>query len=91
MIVKLLTEHHLEFLSLTGGCRGSSDSTLFKMTKCWKSHAAAQLFSFQLDIWRWTKVDTLVLNDSCQITMHEHACMQELTCLALREKKLVHR
>ena len=23
MIVKLLTEHHLEFLSLTGGCRGS--------------------------------------------------------------------
>ena len=24
MIVKLLTEHHLEFLSLKGGCRGSS-------------------------------------------------------------------
>ena len=24
MIVKLLTEHHLEFLSLIGGCRGSS-------------------------------------------------------------------
>ena len=23
MIVKLLTEHHLEFLSLKGGCRGS--------------------------------------------------------------------
>ena len=28
MIVKLMTEHHLEFLSLTGGCRGSSESTL---------------------------------------------------------------
>ena len=27
MIVKLLTEHHLEFLSLTGGCRGPSEST----------------------------------------------------------------
>ena len=26
MIVKLLTEHHLEFLSLKGGCRGSSES-----------------------------------------------------------------
>ena len=26
MIVKLLTEHHLEFLSLRGGCRGSSES-----------------------------------------------------------------
>ena len=28
MIVKLLTEHHLEFLNLTGGCTGSSQSTL---------------------------------------------------------------
>ena len=30
MIVKLLTEHHLEFLTLKGGCRGSSESTLVK-------------------------------------------------------------
>ena len=43
MIVKLLTEHHLEFLSLKGGCRGSSESTLIKMSNCWKSHAAAHL------------------------------------------------
>ena len=27
MIVKLLNEHHLEFLSLKGSCRGSSEST----------------------------------------------------------------
>ena len=27
MIVKLRTEHHLEFLSLKGGCTGSSEST----------------------------------------------------------------
>ena len=32
MIVKLLIEHHLEFLSLKGGCRGSSESTLVKMS-----------------------------------------------------------
>ena len=44
MIVKLRTEHHLEFLSLKGGCRGSSESTLVKMPHCWKSHALAQLF-----------------------------------------------
>ena len=44
MIVKLLTEHHLEFLSLKGGCRGSFESTLVKMSNCWKSHAGAQLF-----------------------------------------------
>ena len=43
MIVKLLTEHHLEFLSLKGGCRGSSESTLVKMSSCWKSHTAAQI------------------------------------------------
>ena len=43
MIVKLLTEHHLECLSLKGGCRGSSESTLVKMSNCWKSHAAAQI------------------------------------------------
>ena len=42
MIIKLLTEHHLEFLSLKGGCRGSSESTLVKMSNCWKSHAAVQ-------------------------------------------------
>ena len=30
MIVKLLTEHHLKFLSLKGGCTGSSESTLVK-------------------------------------------------------------
>ena len=43
MIVKLLTEHHLEFLSLKGGCRGSSESTHVKIPHCWKSHTLAQL------------------------------------------------
>ena len=43
MIVKLLTEHHFEFLSLTGGCTGSSESTNVKMPHCWKSHALAQI------------------------------------------------
>ena len=43
MSVKLLTEHHLEFLSLKGGCTGSSESTLVKMPHCWKSHVMAQL------------------------------------------------
>ena len=30
MSVKLLTENHLEFLSLTGGCAGSSESAHVK-------------------------------------------------------------
>ena len=45
MIVKLLTEHHLEFLSLKGGCGGLSESTLVKMSNCLKSHALAHLLS----------------------------------------------
>ena len=43
MIVKLLTEHHLEFLSLNGGCSGSSESTLCQNTTFRKSHVAAQM------------------------------------------------
>ena len=43
MSVKLLAKHHLEFLSLKGGCTGSSESTLVKMSHCWKSHVAAQI------------------------------------------------
>ena len=42
MNVKLLTEHHLEFLSLKGGCTGLSKSTLVNMPHCWKSHVMAQ-------------------------------------------------
>ena len=43
MSVKLLTEHHLEFLSFKEGCTGSSESTLVKMPHCWKSHDTAQI------------------------------------------------
>ena len=31
MILRLLTDYHLEFLSLREGCTGSSESTLVKM------------------------------------------------------------
>ena len=45
MIVKLLTEQHLEFLSLTGGCTDSSEPTLVKLPHCWKSRVTAQLYT----------------------------------------------
>ena len=48
MSVKLLTEHHLAFLSLKGGCRGSSESTLVIMSNYWKSHAAAHIIHIHL-------------------------------------------
>ena len=43
MGVKLLTEHHLECLSLKGGCTGLSESTLVKIPHCWKSRVAAHI------------------------------------------------
>ena len=43
LIVNLLTENHLEFLSLKGGCTGLSESTDVKMPHCGKSHVSAQL------------------------------------------------
>ena len=47
MIVKLLTERYLEFLSLKGGCTASSESTLVKMSYCWKSRALAHIIFFR--------------------------------------------
>ena len=50
MTVKLLTKQHLEFLSLKGGCTGSSESIHVKMPHCWKSHVAAHM-SVYLEQW----------------------------------------
>ena len=50
MTVKLLTEHNLEFLSLKGGRKGSSESTLVKMPHCWKSHVMAHLYNLVFNL-----------------------------------------
>ena len=62
MIFKLLTEHHLECLSLKGGCRCSSESTLVKMPHCWKSHVAAHIHMIA------------TFSDIEYPTMHNNAC-----------------
>ena len=45
MNIKLLTEHHLEFLSLKMGSKGLTESTLVKMPHCWKSHIASHYYN----------------------------------------------
>ena len=40
---ELLTEQHFEILSLKGGCTGSSECTLGKISHCWKSHVMAHM------------------------------------------------
>ena len=42
MSVKLLIEHHLEFVSLKGGYTGSLGTTIVKIPHCCKSHVAAE-------------------------------------------------
>ena len=49
MSVRLLNEHHLEFLSLKRGCTGSSESTLVKMPHCCTSHVTAQILKLFSD------------------------------------------
>ena len=44
MTVKLLTEHHMKFLSLKGGCTlARLESTLVKMPHCWKSRVTTHI------------------------------------------------
>ena len=45
MIAKLLTEHHLEFLSLKEAGQARLSQTLIKIPHCWESHVAAQIAS----------------------------------------------
>ena len=60
MIVKLLTEHHLECLSLKGGGTGSSESTRVKMPYCWK--CSALIFWNSL---KWVVLQTLENQMKC--------------------------
>ena len=61
MIVNLLTERHLEFLSLKGGCTGLSDSTFVKIPHSWKSHVMAQLSCYHPSISFACKVSTALI------------------------------
>ena len=68
MIVKLLPEHHLEFLSLKGGCIGSPESTHVKMPHCWKSHALAQIIVL------WDGIYKYPLRKSRTMFFYRHFC-----------------
>ena len=48
MSVKLLTEHHIEFLGLNGGSTYSSQSTPVKMPHCWNSYRSPKCLNRQI-------------------------------------------
>ena len=65
MTIKLLTEHHLEFRILKGGCIGLSTSALVKKSHCWKSHVDSRgCTQHMLDIADY------VVNNNIYITIH---------------------
>ena len=51
IILRLPTEHHMEFLSFYGGCTCSSEFTLVKMPHCWKSHVISQMKKLSPTFW----------------------------------------
>ena len=68
MIVKLLTEHNLEFLSLKEGRRSSSESTHVKMPYSWKSNALPQII-FQFVC---SPVDQSPISAGTVLTVHQY-------------------
>ena len=57
MIGKLLTEHHLEYLRLIGGCAGSFEFTLVKLPHCWNSI----IVILKLTIWKLEALNLKVI------------------------------
>ena len=82
MIVKPLTEHHLEFLSLKRGCRGSSVSTLFKMPHCCKAHATAHIIDYSHIIRYYSFLTTGFKEGKCQLLLK--VCIQSVLGNSLR-------
>ena len=48
MNINLLTEHHLELLSLQRGCTGMSESIHVKMPHSWISHVTTHIYYNQM-------------------------------------------
>ena len=84
MIVKLLTEHHLEFLSLKGGCGGSSESTHVKMPHCWKSCVVSHMYIYSQQYTcscRYVHVDHFQKNRVRTCSMKHSNCSQKFIIL----------
>ena len=85
MTLRRLTEHHLEFLSLIGGCTSSSESPLVKMPHFWKFHALAQLFCFSTSVLTSKHSFTLALtykanknNKMVSLSLHMYCLSDEI-------------
>ena len=83
MTVKLLTEYHLEFLSLKGGCTGSYESTLVKMSHCLKPHVAAHIYLSP----QWSRLPSVLMRSICCRLFIGDCCSHCVLCFFLVLKK----
>ena len=75
MTLKLLTEHHLEFLSLKGGCTGLSESTLVKNATlleitchgslCFNTYIQCHVLNGPCSLYDFTKLKLKILGLCC--------------------------
>ena len=80
MIVELLTDFYLEFLSLKRGNTGSSESTLVKMPHCWKSHVTAHLFFFKgYSVFSKGNNGQIKSRKSKQVNKYTYVCVSPVT------------
>ena len=78
MSVKLLTEHRLGFVSLKGGCTGSSESTLVKMRQCAVSCSSSlKLFFFMPTHEKETQLGIYVLCAKSAFVCKNHRVVPE--------------
>ena len=94
MSVKLLTEHYLEFLSLKGGCTGSSESTLVKMPHCWKSRVAAHMCKTVVHVLTFGMYDSTCTHPRLQYSAVSHIGISQVSpciniCRAPRKRPCV--
>ena len=62
MSVKLLTEHHVEFLSIKEGCTDSFESALVILPHCWKPRVTAHMTdSFSVYTFRTSEIIILYI------------------------------
>ena len=87
MIVKLLSEHHLEFLSLKGGFRSSSEPTCVKMSNCWKPHAAAYMLPLQVHVLMFLDISHATTNDASAKNSYASTAVHVEISLTVSQKK----
>ena len=80
MTLRPLTEHHLEFLWLIGGCTGSSEYTLVKLPHYWISHVAAHFLRFHIYILETTGAFYCIFVGDLTSWSRLHSSIGFLTC-----------